>query len=191
MLALIDMDGTLCDFINTLNNRIKEFKQKEFAFMTEFSEEVEEEIALAVRKEPGFWRTLPKIELGFKIVEMLKEIGYDLHVLTKGPYRSTNAWTEKVEWCREHLPGVPVTITEDKGIVYGKILVDDWPSYCEAWLKHRPRGIVIMPAHDYNEGFDKKYPGQVFRVTMDDLEGLRKVLLIKKFEKHDKSFYGM
>lgn len=181
MIALIDMDGTLCDFNNTLKTQTDECIEinKKYGFRVDATRE---EIELAVRKTPGFWRTLPKIELGFKIAEMLKELGYDLHVLTKGPYHSTNAWTEKVEWCREHLPGVPVTITEDKGIVYGKILVDDWPAYCEAWLKYRPRGIVIMPAYDYNEGFDKKYPGQVFRVTMDNLEGLEKVLMIKKYE---------
>lgn len=174
MLALIDMDGTLCDFNNTLKKEVDaSIEVQEKYGNSNFSRK---QLELAVRKNPGFWRNLPKIELGFKIVEMLKELGYDLHVLTKGPYRSTNAWTEKVEWCREHLPGVPVTITEDKGIVYGKILVDDWPAYCEAWLKHRPRGIVIMPAYDYNQGFDKKYPGQVFRVTMENLESIRKVL---------------
>jgi len=48
---------------------------------------------------------------------------------------------------------VPITMTGNKGLVYGKILVDDFPPYIEAWLKHRPRGLVIMPAHRWNEKF--------------------------------------
>jgi hypothetical protein len=46
-----------------------------------------------------------------------------------------------------------VTITHDKGLVYGAVLVDDWPDYILKWLEHRPRGLVIMPAHDHNAGF--------------------------------------
>jgi 5'(3')-deoxyribonucleotidase len=176
MIALVDMDGTLCDYAGTLSAELDKMMEAE---KTSTCLPAQEEMSLEIRKRPGFWLNLPKIELGFKIVEILKEVGYDLHVLTKGPYRSTNAWTEKVEWCRKHLPGVPVTITENKGLVYGKILVDDWPEYCEAWLKWRPRGVVIMPAYPYNEGFDEKYPGQVIRVTMENVESIRKVLQTK------------
>tara|TARA_Y100000310_G_C20512920_1_gene729762 strand:+ start:436 stop:588 length:153 start_codon:yes stop_codon:yes gene_type:complete len=47
-----------------------------------------------------------------------------------------------------------MTITEDKGIVYGKVLVDDYPCYIKRWLENRPRGLVIMPAHSYNRDFE-------------------------------------
>ena len=39
----------------------------------------------------------------------------------------------EAQWCQHHLPGVPVTITMDKGLVYGKVLVDDYPPYVERW----------------------------------------------------------
>ena len=82
------------------------------------------------------------------------ERSLEIHVLTKGPKSSPNAFTEKVCWCKQHMPGVPVTLTENKGLVYGRVLVDDWPSYVEAWLKFRARGLVIMPDRPWNQGFE-------------------------------------
>ena len=181
-IALVDMDQTLCDYEGAIEKRVA--KALGGYINTPHGGWYNEEykgIVELIKTNPGFWRTLPKIELGFKIVELLKEQGFQLHILTKGPYKSTSAWTEKVEWCREHLPGVPVTITEDKGLMYGKLLVDDWPIYCEAWLKFRPRGLVIMPAYHYNEGFDKLHPGQVIRATKDNLDEVKK--LIEKVSK--------
>ena len=49
---------------------------------------------------------------------------------------------EKVQWCDRHLADFPhqITITMDKGLVYGKLLVDDWPDYVLRWLRWRKRG---------------------------------------------------
>ena len=95
-------------------------------------------------------------------------LGFKNNILTKGPKHCPNAWKEKVEWCHEELFKSTLTmrrlwqrekwsldihIVSDKAIVYGKMLVDDYPPYVEAWLKHRPRGLVFMPAHKYNEDF--------------------------------------
>ena len=46
-----------------------------------------------------------------------------------------------------------ITITQDKGLVYGKVLVDDYPVYVVRWLEWRPRGLVIMPANPSNVRF--------------------------------------
>lgn len=169
--ALVDMDGTLCDYSGKLQRKLNYLLSQGIGYSVDANAPEWERLVDFVKSQPGFWRSLPRIELGFQIVELLKSAEFDIHILTKGPYRTTGAWTEKVEWCREHLPGVPVTITEGntksdaKGKVYGKILVDDWPPYCEGWLKWRPRGLVIMPAYDYNEGFDDKFPGRVIRAS--------------------------
>lgn len=170
MLALIDMDGTLCNYnsamLKQLNNLLHGFVEYE---IDSWDDEKYDKLVDLIKKQSGFWRTLPKIELGFKAVELLKDYGFDLHILTKGPYKTTSAWSEKVEWVREHLPSTPITITEDKGLVYGDVLVDDWIPYCEAWLKFRPRGLLLMPAHKYNEGFDLKYPDNVLRFNDTNL----------------------
>lgn len=46
-----------------------------------------------------------------------------------------------------------VTITEDKSLVFGKVLVDDSPDYIRDWLKGHRHGWGILPAHPTNEGF--------------------------------------
>ena len=76
---------------------------------------------------------------------------------------------------------VKITMTEDKGLVYGKILVDDFPEYIERWLQWRPRGLVIMPAHEHNEQF--KHPNIIryrgdedFDFVMSNL----KIILVRK-----------
>jgi hypothetical protein len=52
------------------------------------------------------------------------------------------------------MPGDLVTISSDKSMVYGRVLMDDWPGYVVEWLKARPRGLVIMPDRPWNQGFE-------------------------------------
>lgn len=177
-IALVDMDQTLCDYEGTVRNKLAElYPGEEDAAMNGSLDSPRFKPAVdLIKKVPGFWRTLPKIEMGFKIVELLRKYNFEVHILSKGPYRTTQAWSEKVDWIREHLPGTPITITENKGLVYGKVLVDDWMPYCEQWLQHRPRGMVIMPACYYNVGFENKYPGQVIRATGDNWAEVEEVI---------------
>jgi 5'-nucleotidase len=51
------------------------------------------------------------------------------------------------------LPDASITITEDKSLVYGRVLVDDFPPYVDRWLKWRKNGVAIMPAAKYNETY--------------------------------------
>jgi hypothetical protein len=69
------------------------------------------------------------------------------------------AWTEKVQWCVEFIPDASITLTEEKAIVYGKILVDDYPPYFLPWLNVRPRGLVIAVAQPWNK--DIEHPNLV------------------------------
>src|SRR5436305_7254286 len=41
----------------------------------------------------------------------------------------------------------------EEGLVYGVALYDDYPVYIEAWLAHRPRGLVVMPLSAGNRDF--------------------------------------
>lgn len=47
-----------------------------------------------------------------------------------------------------------VTVTEDKSLVYGKILVDDSPEYLLGWLEHHADGLGVVPAQPANKGFE-------------------------------------
>lgn len=164
-IALFDLDGTLADYDGQLRKDLQKiaspaeppldsidiFKDKGYIDARRHM------ITLQV----GWWRKLPRFQLGFDVLEEVKKLGFEIVVLTKGPSSKTHAWAEKVEWCKKHLSDYiqGVTITNDKSLVYGTVLVDDFIPYVESWLGHRPRGLVIMPAHLHNEGY--KHPNVV------------------------------
>ena len=157
-IALFDMDGTLCDYEGSIRRCLMslaapgEDEPQPFGDNPDY---IENRIRL-IRQRPGWWRELDMLANGYMILRKAVEIGFQIHILTKGPSGNSAAWAEKVEWCREHLKDIDynITITEDKGLVYGTVLVDDYPPYAERWLKWRPRGLVIMPVYSYNWDLD-------------------------------------
>lgn len=171
--ALVDMDGSVADFDGAMRHDLYR--------MASPGEEIDQYLRpgaddapdwLKARKrlikaQPGWWRNLKPLPLGINLYRIMVNLGFRTVVLTKGPSTSTNAWTEKVEWCQKHLPKSPVCIVGDKGLVYGRILMDDYPAYIEQWLEWRPRGQVLMPDQPWNEDFE--HP-QVTRVSDCELD---------------------
>lgn len=159
-IALFDLDGTLADFDFAMEIKLMSLANNiEIPY---FQEQDNEPTYMKMRrrlikKTPGFWRELPKFSLGFQVLEEVNKLNFDIMILSKGPRNNPTAWAEKIEWCHANLPmdemDIKITLTEDKGLVYGKVLVDDWIPYVERWLEWRPRGLVIMPAHDRNKDF--------------------------------------
>lgn len=155
-LALLDMDGTVADFDGQLQKDLAKMRGPGEPDSYEGFHRDPPHIEArkdAIKRVPGWWRNLPPLNDGFHIYNTLIAEGYRIMVATKGPATTTGAWTEKLDWCRAHLPEALVTICEDKSLVYGRILVDDWPSYAQDWLEHRPRGLVIMPDRAWNQQF--------------------------------------
>jgi 5'-nucleotidase len=160
VVALFDLDNTLADFWGEMCRRLQllrapqELAAEPVPYEEDLPAHIKERMRL-VKNTPGFWLNLPIWKPGFEILEEARRLGMQIEVLTKGPRHTTIAWTEKVQWCQRNLGDVPhqVTITMDKGLVYGRLLVDDYPDYVSAWLRWRKRGFVIMPAHPWNEGF--------------------------------------
>jgi hypothetical protein len=98
--------------------------------------------------------------MGMGVLNICRRLGFEIHALTKGPKRHSRAWREKVEWCQEHIAeDVDIHITSDKGLVYGKLLYDDYQDYMDRWLAHRPRGLGIMPRTATNG--DYRHPNVV------------------------------
>ena len=151
--ALVDMDGTLCDFRGALD---RDLQAKFGEDLSRLSPRTLQQAEYLIRGQAGWYRNLKPLPLGFAIVNMLREIGFRLMIMTKASKEAKNAWTEKVEWISEHLPDADMTVTQDKGLVYGKVLVDDYPSHFLRWLNHRPRGIVIMPRQPWNKEIDAR-----------------------------------
>lgn len=157
-IALFDMDGTLCDYDGAIQrdyNLTKSECDPPYSHDNKQYPYLKRRVDF-IRRTPGWWKKLEKFKLGWDILSVSDMIGFTPHILTQGPRACSNAWSEKLEWIQENIGEVDITITRNKGLVYGTFLVDDYPPYIEAWLKWRPRGKVIMPAHDYNKDF--KHP---------------------------------
>jgi len=161
-IALIDMDGTVADFDGAMRTKLAELAGPRERKDPETLDRLRKEPWMAARRsliksQPGFWRNLKPLFEGMEVVRLMRQIGFRLVVLTKGPHQTTGAWTEKVEWAREWITDAGVCIVDDtdsgKGLVYGKVLFDDWPAYIESWLKWRPRGLVIMTDQVWNRDF--------------------------------------
>jgi 5'(3')-deoxyribonucleotidase len=172
--VLLDMDGTVADYIGKMEYDMEQLRgPNEPVF--KMSHDIEYPAYLwnrveLIKNSKDWWLNLPSLQDGFNVMYLAQQIGFEIHVLTKGPKNTKTAWTQKVEWCAKHLPeGTNVTITQDKGIVYGRILVDDYPGYMDAWLRNRPRSLGIMPLRDYNK--DYSHPN-VIHYDINDPEGL-------------------
>lgn len=185
--ALFDMDGTLADFDAEMKRRMSLIASPDDP-PWDPDREADEAPHIQQRRRmvkliPGFWTGLHEMEDGFWILNEAYDVGFRIMILSKGPSHNSPAWMEKIDWCREHLlnPSLSggdydgsglsrpvqheITLTEDKGLVYGRILVDDWPPYILKWLEWRPRGMVIMPSRRWNLDFN--HP-QVLRFLGDD-----------------------
>ena len=168
LVALVDLDGTLADYDGAMERDLEPLLTPGEKYSRAYRRlpHMQARVNL-IRAQAGWWKNLKKLETGFQILDLLRKYNSSLNILTKGPSKTINAWTEKVRWCQCHVPDAAITITQDKGLVYGKVLVDDWPPYVEAWLRWRPRGLVIMPAQVWNRDFE--HP-QVVKYTGDNLD---------------------
>ena len=191
--ALFDLDGTLADFDLAMRAGMAKLAGPgDPPWDSGMHKEDEEPEYITARRrlikaQPGFWRDLPRLEDGFKILKMARELGYRPMILSRGPRRQCAAWSEKLEWCRKHLPDIAVTLTEDKGLVYGAVLVDDWPPYIERWLTWRQRGLVIMPSRKWNLEFN--HP-QVKHYVMGKTDKEIRQALQLRMKLHRTSSYG-
>lgn len=180
-IALVDMDGTIADFDGAMKRDLAALRSPgEEAFVPSPDSRGEpawfRKRKRLIKSQPGWWEELPIYEPGMQIIALLREFNFVFKILTKGPWKNSPAWMEKVNWCKKHVPKMDITITEDKSIMYGKILIDDWPPYGNSWLEHRPRGLLIVPAHPWNtlDAYPEQYRRQIFRYeSQDDLPALR------------------
>lgn len=145
-IALFDMDETIVDFQGPLRRRLLEMMGPEEDLPSNLWDMPDHWYARAqaIKREPGFWYGLPSLQWGMDIMALARNIGFDIHILTKGPTTGSLAWKEKVDWVHDHLEDVTLHITEDKRIAYGRVFVDDYWPFMELWLRNRPRGLGIV-----------------------------------------------
>lgn len=177
-IALFDMDGTLCDHDKALFSELEKLRnpseEKVYSLHSRIYPDYIKARANLIRQQESWWENLPKLKLGWDILKIAKEQGFKIMILTQGPKDKPAGWSGKMKWISKNLPDVDVTITRDKGLVYGKILVDDYPKYILKWLEHRPRGLVIMPANSLNKTF--QHPN-VIRYDGKNIEKVKETLI--------------
>lgn len=152
-IALVDLGDTLCDCSGPLHARLAALRGPAEDAGAETREPLPAHLDARRRQimgSPGFWQSLPPRAAGFGLLEILRAERFTVRVLSKGPRDAPQAWADKVAWCRRHLPDTPVIITDDKSLVFGHVLVDDWPPYVEQWQQRWPHGLAIVPAQPWN-----------------------------------------
>lgn len=170
--ALVDMDGTLCDFHNQLERDLEKVLGED---RQKISAKTLREVEWLIRRDGGWYRNLKPLPLGFQIVDLLKSIGFRIMIMTKSSKESKNAWSEKAAWISEYLPDVDMMVTMDKGLVYGKVLVDDYPTHFLRWMERRPRGKVVMPVQPWNRDVEAR-PNLYAVSEKADLEAITPML---------------
>lgn len=163
-LGFFDMDGTLFDYDGQLRKDLKVLMSPGEVMPEDLYDESKPYLKARmdlIKMQPGWWLNLPEFLLGWDVYKLAEAKDFRVQILTKGPKTKFNAWAEKAECIYRHF-GDKVSINingEDKSGNYARFLVDDYPEYIEGWLEHRPRGLVIMPAHPYNADF--KHPNVI------------------------------
>jgi hypothetical protein len=183
---LFDLDGSLVDFEGAVTAGLQRLRGPDEPPIEKFTRTWWDQPHLknrydAIASQPGWWSGLKPLEAGMAVYRKALELGFDCQILTKGPRSQPRAWAEKVEWCQRHLgPEIDVHVVTDKGLVYGVALYDDHPPYIEAWLRHRRRGLVVMPLGDENREFRHPNLIRYDGTNMAEVERAMRIVLDRK-----------
>jgi 5'(3')-deoxyribonucleotidase len=108
---------------------------------------------------PEFWRSLEPTEHIHAGLEALKQGGFKIKWVTS-PWYSCESWESvRRAWLFEQFKTNPldITITADKYLVDGDMLIDDRPKHVESWKKKRLRNKnkhAILFDTNFNQFFD-------------------------------------
>lgn len=188
LVACIDLDGSACDYNGGMKTAMESMRSPGEPTLDGPDPFHDAPPWLEARMEyvknrPGFWYDLNPIPLGMEVIDLIREVGYSLMILSKGPKKAVNAWSEKVQWAFRYIPDALVTLTQDKGGSYGRVLFDDWPPYILRWLKWRPRGLVLMldqPWNQEHEGKPFEHPNVIRIKSAEDFPRVRAALELRK-----------
>jgi hypothetical protein len=181
-IALIDFDGTLCNYDQALDAGIKscsspeQYKEIDKQLAAHRGRDELEEmwpwfknLVKMVKAQPDWWFKLEKLPTADPLISRLKEIGFTIRGLTAAPYGNPDASAQKLRWFQANIDpvisgnGSTIMLGRDKALVYGRVLFDDWPSYFLPWLKSHPRGIVFCPAWKWNDTTEVRSHPRVIR----------------------------
>jgi len=181
IIALFDMDGTICDYVGSIKEELKKLRAPDEEFIDPFKIEDNPKYQYLwnrmdlIKADENWWANMPKFKLGFDVLQLTTDLGYYNEILTQAPKGNPAALAGKLKWIKKNINGeIDFTMTRNKSRHYGKVLVDDFPGFILSWLEHRPRGIAIMPLNEYNKDFTHK---QVIVYNGKNLDEVKKALM--------------
>ena len=190
-IALFDMDGVLCDYDKSMKRNLEKISDPNSTppkiNRGENPLYIKNRIEL-IRNQQGWWSNLEIYQPGFDILEVAMNLGFKINILTKASRDALNSYTEKVLWLKNNMPNfeeISITHAENKGSVYGKVLVEDYPKNIDKWLKWRKNGLVIMPDQSWNKNYENP---QVVSYNGKNLEEIREKMKKARDRKARQSF---
>ncbi len=97
-----------------------------------------------IHSSEAWWVNLPRFRLGWDILKVVKRLGFHIVILTQRPRRNSVAYSGKKKWIDANLgEDIDVILTRDKGLVYGRVLVDDFPPSLMLLLRTRLPEIIF------------------------------------------------
>ncbi len=104
-----------------------------------------------VLERPGVFRSCLPLDGGVEAVQILQERGHEVFVVTAAMFPSN--FSEKVEWCHEHLPFLDkrhLGFLHEKHLLSGDALIDDGPHNARAYRKAHPKSKILTIEYPYN-----------------------------------------
>lgn len=118
----VDMDGVLVNFQSGID-KLDEAIKREYADDGNGKSHYDD--------VPGIFSLMDPMPGAIEAMHALKEMGYDLYILSTAPWGNPSAWSDKVKWITDHLDDVfhkRMIITHCKGLLAaqkGALLIDD------------------------------------------------------------------
>ena len=103
-IALFDMDGTLCDYDVAMFKEFEKIRgpeEQQYRPLEDGTapEHIKRRMELISSREE-FWVDMPRLKLGWDILEIAKELGFRNMILTQAPRKEHLALSEKKEVAR-------------------------------------------------------------------------------------------
>ena len=176
MIALLDADGVLVDFVGGLVRELGTGCPPFDAFHTyKLSDTLGPELwptAERIMRDPDFWASLPPVPGARESVGALRSAGYEVVVAT-APWRSCNRW----EFARRKLlkqlfdispDDVIICSAERKATIRATVFIDDKPETVWDWLMESGCTGLLFSA-PWNAG-ESRIPRRTWPEILDYLE---------------------
>ena len=137
----VDMDGVLVNFQSGID-KLDETTKREYADDGKGKPHYDD--------VPGIFSLMDPMPGAIEGVRTLKNMGYDLYILSTAPWGNPSAWSDKVKWITKYLDDVfhkKMIITHCKGLLDAKedvYLIDDRTGHgaCDFGKHHVQFGIA-------------------------------------------------